>query len=253
MNDHNLDDLIIEDEQLHKSDKTKGILTILALLIVVLIIVIVLTKVILKEPQVDAIVIDESAQLRSHDLKKLQPKPKAKNDTDTTQGSEYSGDSVNEEIDTTLDTDSKSEEKSSELQKPVVVTKPKPVQTPKPVSKPKPVQKPKTVHTPKPIHKPTVKKVTITDEFEQTKPVQKPKATQSSSQKYYIQVGSYSQEPSGNYLKIIKNSGFNYTVISSGGRKKLLVGPYSSRSAVDSALPKVRDRINKGAFVYKVK
>jgi DedD protein len=265
MNDHNLDDLIIEDEHLHKSDKTKGILTILALLIVVLIIVIVLTKVILKEPKVDAIVIDESAQLRSHDLKKLQPKPKAKNDTDTTQDSKYNGDSLNEEIDTTLDTDTKSEEKPSELQKPVVVTKPKPAQTPKHVSKPKPIHTPKPVHASKPIHKPTVKKVTITDEFEQTrpvskpktvnrpKPVQKPKAAQSTSQKYYIQVGSYSQEPSGNYLKIIKNSGFNYTVISSGGRKKLLVGPYGSRSAVDSALPKVRDRINKGAFVYKVK
>jgi DedD protein len=263
MNDHNLDDLIIEDEHLHKSNKTKGILTILALLIVVLIIAIVLTKVILKEPKVDAVVIDESSQMISPELK-LQPTPKAKKDTDTTQDSKYSGDSVDEEIDTTLDTDTKSEEKPSELQKPVVI-KPKPVQTPKPVSKSKPIHTPKPVHTPKPIHKPTVKKVTITDEFEQTKPVskpktvnrpkpvQKPKAAQSTSQKYYIQVGSYSQEPSGNYLKIIKNSGFNYTVISSGGRKKLLVGPYGSRSAVDSALPKVRDRINKGAFVYKVK
>jgi hypothetical protein len=32
-----------------------------------------------------------------------------------------------------------------------------------------------------------------------------------------------------------------------------LIGPYSSREAVDRVLPKVRDRITKGAFVYKVK
>ena len=259
MNDHNLDDLIIGDEHLQKGDKTKGILTILALLIVVLIIAIVLTKVILKEPKVDAIVIDESAQMISPELK-LQPTPKAKEDKEDIDDSiEQKSDTTN--TDSTIeDTVTIDEEKQEPLQKPIAVAKPKP--TPKPVVKPKPVEKPKHIQKPT---KPVVQKVTITDEFEQTKPVSKPKPvsktkpisnpkpTANTSHKYYIQVGSFSQQPSGRFLDIIKKSGFNYTIINASGRKKLLIGPYSSRSAVDSALPKVRDRINKGAFVYKVK
>jgi len=241
MNNHNLDDLIIGDEHLRKNNKTKGVLTILALLIIVLIIAIVLTKVILKEPKIDAVVIDDSTQMISPDLK-LQSTSNSK-----VEDNKKSSDSTEDTIETITQ---KEDIQEQQLQKPVVV----------PESKPKRMQK--QMHE---VNKPTVKKVIITDEFEQIKPVskprvaanpkpvQKPKITQNISQKYYIQVGSYSQEPSGNYLRIIKNSGFNYTVISSAGRKKLLVGPYNSRSAVDSALPTVRDRINKGAFVYKVK
>jgi hypothetical protein len=49
MNDHNLDDLII-DTNTAKNSKARGFLTIIALLIVVLIVAIVLTKIILKDP-----------------------------------------------------------------------------------------------------------------------------------------------------------------------------------------------------------
>jgi cell division septation protein DedD len=41
------------------------------------------------------------------------------------------------------------------------------------------------------------------------------------------------------------------TTPSSKGIKKLLIGPYQDRAAVDSALVRVRDTINKSAFVVK--
>lgn len=70
---------------------------------------------------------------------------------------------------------------------------------------------------------------------------------------YFIQVGSFTQTPSSHFLSVIKNSGFNYqiTAPSSAGTKKLLIGPYATRTEVDTALVRVRDRINKSAFVVK--
>jgi DedD protein len=70
---------------------------------------------------------------------------------------------------------------------------------------------------------------------------------------YFIQVGSFTQTPSARFLSVIKNSGFSYkiTPASSTGTKKLLIGPYASRAEVDTALVRVRDRINKSAFVVK--
>jgi len=66
-------------------------------------------------------------------------------------------------------------------------------------------------------------------------------------------VGSFTQTPSSHFLSIIKNSGFNYhiTPATSAGTKKLLIGPYETRADVDTALVRVRDRINKRAFVVK--
>ncbi|MDQ7047572.1 MAG: SPOR domain-containing protein [Sulfurovum sp.] len=70
---------------------------------------------------------------------------------------------------------------------------------------------------------------------------------------YFIQVGSFSQVPSSRFLSVIQKSGFQYGIsrANAQGIKKLLIGPYSSRASVDAALPRVRDRINKKAFVVK--
>ena len=105
-------------------------------------------------------------------------------------------------------------------------------------SKIKITQKAKTKSKPKPRVK--------------TKP-KKPSTTTQNTGRYYIQVGSFKKSPSKQFLSIIKKSGSNYRITSpsSAGTKKLLIGPYSSRGSVDSALPRVRDRINKGAFVVK--
>jgi len=259
MHDHNLDDLII-DEQTSNNSKAKGILTILALVIVVLIVAIVLTKVILKDPKVDAVVIDDSAKMLSPDLKLQDDIKEDKTDTDE----EIVTDEQKDEFD--LDEEVIAKPKTEETTTEKVVVKPPVESIKKPIAKP--VVKPhKPIHhTDTTVHKkPRVKQVKITDEFEQikTKP-SKPKVVHSShvtkskvnvSEKYYIQVGSFTQTPSQSFLGIIKRSGFNYTITkpTANGTKKLLIGPYPSRQAVDKALQKVRDRINKGAFVYKVK
>jgi len=59
MNDHNLDDLIIDNLE-PKNTKTKSFLTIIALLIIVLIVAIVLTKIILKDPNAERLALEES-------------------------------------------------------------------------------------------------------------------------------------------------------------------------------------------------
>jgi DedD protein len=273
MRDHNLDDLIIDEVDETTTDKTKGILTIVALVVVVLVIAIVITKLVIKTPQVDSVIVDDKKEIIDPALKKIQKEetkdkePKRKDDTNIEDiEDDYT---IGEH---TIETIDESKEK-----KRVDVTPPKPKEEPKPHDKPikhkviHKIEKPKVV-TPKAPkhteHKRVVDKVVITDEFEQIKksnPIpskyqetistkhKEPKSSR--ADRYYIQVGSFSKVPSSRFLSIIKNSGFEYmiTQANSRGIKKLLIGPYSSREAVDRVLPKVRDRINKGAFVYKAK
>ena len=237
MHDHNLDDLIIDEEVTQKSDKTKGILTIIALLIVVLIIAIVLTKIILKEPKVDTVIVDQNTQA-------IDPELTLKEKTSDI----IEKKSINEN-NMTVDTNhiETTDIIENTIEKPII----KPIQNKVDSNN---ISIKKIEH--KKNDKKLVDKVKISDEFEQ---IHKSKSTHKVkekviSEKYYIQVGSFSQQPSGKFLNVIKNSGFNYTVLSlPNGMKKLLIGPYLSRQAVDKALPKVRDRITKGAFVYKVK
>ena len=58
MNDHNLDDLIIDNIE-PKNRKTKSFLTIIALFIVVLIVAIILTRTLLKTPDNANLIIEE--------------------------------------------------------------------------------------------------------------------------------------------------------------------------------------------------
>jgi len=254
MHDHNLDDLIIDETVTQKNEKTKGILTILVLVVIVLVVAIILTKIILKEPKVDTIVEDNASEFIDPELTL-----------------EKKGDSPKEENKTVLDdsidmneTYSIDEEDDDDIEAKQKNPLPKPVVEPDNVIKP-PKESHKVEHTVE--HRPNKKlnqKVSINNDFDQ---IHRTKVTPSRThivkhnqthlktvQKYYIQVGSFSQQPSDSFLGTIKNKGFNYTILSlSNGMKKLLIGPYQSRQAVDKALPKVRDRISKGAFVYKVK
>ena len=67
-----------------------------------------------------------------------------------------------------------------------------------------------------------------------------------------MQVGSFAKAPSVRLLSVLKNSGFAYSVSApeANGNKRVLIGPYRSRTEVDKALKAVRDRITKGAFVF---
>jgi len=255
MNDHNLDDLIIDTIEPQHS-KTKSFLTIIALLIVFLIVGIILAKIYTGDTNNASLPIEENnTELIAPELKLQAPKKvtPAKEEPSLSN-------MIEEEI-------KAPEAKQTEIKKPEVKAK----ETQAPV---KPV-------TPAVIEKPTEIKtetVEITQEFTQTpeipevkkpaasakeieipKPVVKPVAAKKESPKaisktrYFIQVGSFKQTPSTRFLSVIKNSGFHYSITKANakGVKKLLIGPYASRAAVDTALVKVRDRINKQAFVVK--
>jgi len=236
MNDHNLDDLIIDNIK-PKSAKTKNILTIVALLIVLLIVAIVLTSVVLDNPK------EDSTILETNDTEMVSPELTLQNATQPKK--EKSEPKLNEIID-------------EKLSQPAVKTKAV-----------------KSIAVP--VKDNVNKKVEITKKFDQTPVTAKarslPEQTLASKNKpsektapasvkskpvasgitYYIQVGSYKGSPSKRFLQIIKNNGFKYKITSpaANGTKKLLIGSYASRSAVDTALIRVRDLINKSAFVVK--
>jgi len=260
MNDHNLDDLIIDNIK-PKNAKTKNMLTIVALLIVLFIVAIILTSVVLDDPKSDPAILET-------------------NDTEM----------VSPELTLQSVTQDKKEKKEPKLNEIIEEELNKPVEAPKaPTEKEKEIT-PKPVVTKKPeVETPAIEKknVAITKEFEQSPvkaetkkvaekessiptPVPEPKQTEkkvsapkapaeakaapaASAITYYIQVGSYKGVPSKRFLTVIKNNGFHYkiTTPAANGTKKLLIGPYSNRKSVDTALIRVRDLINKSAFVVK--
>ena len=78
MNDHNLDDLII-DTVAPKNNKTKSLLTVIALFIVVLIVAIILTKTLLKSPENDELNFEENiSEMIAPELKLQEPSKEVK-------------------------------------------------------------------------------------------------------------------------------------------------------------------------------
>jgi len=281
MNDHNLDDLIIDNIK-PKSTKTKNMLTIVALLIVLLIVAIILTSVVLDKPK------ENPAILETNDTEMVSPELTLQNVTQSKK--EKSEPKLNEIIEEELNK-SVAAPKSVETVKEPESVKPVPAAHPThPVKAVAPVNEVKTVvpaeavkKVEAPVEVTDSKSVKITKEFEQTPvneessivskkvpeaestapatekaapsvkkaPVHKAPAT--SAVTYYIQVGSYKGVPSKRFLSVIKNNGFHYKITSpaANSMKKLLIGPYTSRKSVDTALIRVRDLINKSAFVVK--
>ncbi len=75
---------------------------------------------------------------------------------------------------------------------------------------------------------------------------------------YFIQVGATSKSfPDRRFLQKIKDSGYDYIIhkVFVKGRtiKKVLIGPYSSRSQAKSELAGVQNSINPSAYIYRVK
>lgn len=260
MHDHNLDDLIIDNIE-PKNRKTKSFLTIVALLIVVLIVAIILTRTLLTSPgDSEMIIAEEDTEVIAPELQ-LQ--------TATSKGKTVpNAEKTENELSLSNIIEQKIKAPMAEPPKPKSIEKPKPIAAPAHVKKeekieevskeivpitkeytqiPQQVEKPvKVAEVPKP------KKVTTSKQVEEAKKeLVTPKPVSATT--YYIQVGSFSQNPSSRFLSVIKNSGFNYKITkpSAKGIKKLLIGPYGSRASVDAALVQVRDRINKSAFVVK--
>jgi len=287
MNDHNLDDLIIDTIE-PKSAKTKSALTIFALLIVVVIVGIVLFRIISdgtstnNNPYGDNNSLSNESENEMVEPELRLAKVSKKAEKKTPQVEEMIND--NEESGNKEPKLNKIIEE--ELNKPVTDKKPEtpvileaetvPVETVKKETHEIEV-KPVVVTTPKvdiqavditseSEQEPEVVKETVTEKAPVAVPEVKEPVKKASTAKavthepaaaahvsYYIQVGAYKQSPSKQLIRSIKNNGFNYklTAPSARGTKKLLIGPYSNRNSVDNALVRVRDHINKSAFVIK--
>ena len=227
MNDHNLDDLIIDNLE-PKNTKSKSFLTIIALLIVVLIVAIILTKIILKDPNADRLALEDnptehiSPELTLHNTSQ-QEEPKAPVATLNVK------ESIEKIVPPTILKSLVKEEEVEKVAQPTV--------------------KITEEFSQEQEKKPEVK---VPPKATEVKPVKTDEAKVASGS-HYIQVGSFSKTPSSRFLSVITNAGFTYkiTSASSNGTKKLLIGPYLDKASAVDALAGVKNRINKSAFVIK--
>ena len=262
MNDHNLDDLIIDNIE-PKNNKAKSFLTIIALVIVVLIVAIVFTRTILNEPKNTEIALDENLNDMISPELTLQSTPEVKAPKEETK------------LSTMIEEELKAPAKTEEIKKETVEINEEKVAAPKKtaaaVPAPKTAVKAPKQETPakevavkkEPVKPAETEKVVVPKKHYVKEETAKPAAAEkvvvpqkkhtASGVKYYIQVGSFSQTPSTRFLNTIKKHGFSYkiTAPTANGTKKLLIGPYQSRADADNALVRVKDRINKGAFIVK--
>lgn len=254
MQDHNLDDLIIEEKP--EKGKGKGILAIIVLLIAILSIALIMTRIFLDsndsnntvttEEKQEALIspelqLDSSNHDRESDKKELDQLSSILEDELTNKVPTDEKEQSDEKIkpDTMQIDEAKEESKPTidiQVSSPVETQAVAPVRQ-EPIAKPKPVvQKEHVVRK-----EPRIKK----------EPVFTPRPSQhsaSSTGNYYIQVGAFSKQPSSRFLSVITSSGFRYK-LSNG---KLLIGPYSNSGAARRDLPRVKDKINKGAFIKKL-
>jgi DedD protein len=253
--DHNLDDLIIDDIKPVKN-KSKSVLTMIALVIVVLIVVIVATRMFVGDNEHNTTAADNNEEVMiSPDLQLDDSEHDA--DADKKELEQLS--SMMEESLTDKDTDSdKGLSKQTGTETDKVEKKSESVEMKSDATKPEPAQKeevasPKTEtvsQNPEEMNVAPAKKtydepkVSTPATREKPAPRPRPKSTATSGT-YFIQVGSFSKSPSKQFLSVIKKNGFHYQL--RGG--KLLIGPYRNDAAARGDLPRVRSKINKSAFI----
>ena len=84
-----------------------------------------------------------------------------------------------------------------------------------------------------------------------TVPLKTKGVTKTPTQKYYVQAGSFSKMPNGEYLVKIEALGLRYSV-RHADNYKVLIGAYKDEKEARKALEKVREHINAGAFIVKL-
>jgi len=247
MNDHNLDDLII-DTNTPRQSKAKGFLTIIALFIVVLIVAIILTKIILKDPDTQqAALVEDNTEMISPELTLQSRSETGKNNKD-----ELS--SMIEEEMRSPEEEQKATQHTAAEEETVVIDETKP-DTPKPAKQPAntvPAQtKEEKVAIPSRTE-PAVPKKPVSNKSAPKKVSKPTTPVQSASASYYVQVASYSKTPAPNsrLLSTIRKNGYHYKILPYRGMKKVLIGPYRSRAEADRAIVRIKDRITKDAFVF---
>lgn len=241
MNDHNLDDLII-DTDTPKQSKAKGFLTIIALLIVVLIVAIILTKIILKEPDI------QSPELAENNTEIISPELTLQ---DTEEVLEEESD-LSKMIESEIESPTEPQPSNEEVKKETVTIEENKQTYTTPATVP--AVKAEKPQVPAKTAPATQDKTKSSPEKPHTNPIKKKiqPATQSTSL-YYVQVGSFSKTPSADshLISAIRKNGYHYTLYKApNGMKKVLIGPYKSRAQADKAIIRIKDRINKSAFVF---
>ena len=68
---------------------------------------------------------------------------------------------------------------------------------------------------------------------------------------YYIQVGSFTKEPSKTLFDRLNASGLKYTTVPSGTATKVMVGPFQGEKAARDVLGTVKRNIESGAYITK--
>lgn len=86
---------------------------------------------------------------------------------------------------------------------------------------------------------------------EQKAEVKATPAATNSGATYYVQVGSFSKEPSKALLDRLNASGMKYTSQKTGETTKILVGPFQGEKAVQDAMDNIRQNIEAKAFKIK--
>jgi len=235
MSGDNMTDNLIADDLSKPKNKIHSILTIIALFIIVLMSAIIVTKIMLNDSDSNSDLIQDPDTLRDPDLT-LDESHKNSIVDDSM--------SIKPPTQTIYDMDSYKSQDIDSLIEDATPLIPTPIIEKEPMGKEvkEEIEEPKEKKTPKKIEKPV--------EVKKIKEVEKPKVHNGSS--YYIQVGSFSEKPSTRFTKVITANGFKYIIRnSSSGNKKLLIGPFDSRSSANKSLSKIRDKINKQAYIVK--
>jgi len=251
-----LDDLIISDNLgSKKSNDSKNMLTMIGLVLAVLIGAILLTKTVLEEPQKPKIPLEENltnsalvqADMNESNASDINESMMLESNT-STPANEDINTSVSEKVSTPKTTVA-----------PVVVAK-KIVEktvTKEAVKKPLPVKEKVDTKTEvktekKDVNKTTTAKTEVKTETKTKTVTENIKKEQATNETYYAQVGSFSTKPNDGFISIIKSNGYSYKVVTGqNGSSKILIGPYSGREKATIALVKIKDRINKSAFLVK--
>lgn len=253
MNEHNLDDLIIGQEP--EKGKGKGILAVFALLIAVLVVAIIMTQMFLNDNDANSTIVKESTQ-EEMISPELQLDPANHDPKKDKEELEQLSSILEDELSNDINLTPEQKEQTTKNESAPKSIKPDTTQIDESTKKSKPVvktqaKKEEIKHNKPQEKKLEPKKTKIKEEKREQEPrISEHKSLESTniSGQYYIQVGSFTKEPSKRFLSIITNSGFRYKLING----RLLIGPYSSRDTASRDLPKAKDKINKSAFIKKL-
>jgi len=239
MNDHNLDDLIIDTPN-QKSSKTKGLLTILALFIVVLIVAIILTKIILKDPESHQTIFEEN------ETAMVSPELTLQNAVDD---EEQDDDALSEMIKSEMEASKESAAAHKEIEKVTRDTVSIKEESTSVTSSGSQASASDSMELP------AQKEIVDTpeDTTEKTAPATKPAPKKVVNEEYFIQVGSFYRLPTSDSkpISLLKKQKFHYRIIKINNMHKVVVGPYENRSEADKMITRVRRLIDKNAFVIK--